>query len=263
MMRSLWISATGMNAQELQLDVISNNLANVNTVGYKKNRPDFEDLIYEIVKAPGTPIATGSMLPTGVQIGCGVEIAGTQKIHTPGTPKETGNALDMAIDKDGFFQLLAPDGSTVYTRDGSFKLDAEGRLVNSNGYIFQPEIVFPEGVTQTTITSDGVFFVELKSEPKVMQEIGRVELTKFINPAGLLSIGNNVYKETAASGAPLTGMPGNEGFGAIHQRFLEMSNVNLVDEMVNMITAQRAYEFNSKSIQTADNMLGTANGLKR
>jgi len=263
MMRSLWISATGMNAQELHLDVISNNLANVNTTSFKKSRPDFEDLVYEIVKAPGTPIATGSMLPTGVQVGCGVEIAGTQKIHTLGPLKETGNTLDMAIGGDGFFQLLAPDGSTVYARDGSFKKDADGRLVNSNGYIFQPEIVFPEDTTQTAITEGGTVNVILKGDPKVSQEIGQIELVSFINPAGLLSIGKNVYKETAASGAPVTGTPGKEGFGAISQRFLEMSNVDMIDEMVNMITAQRAYELNSKSIQTADSMLGTAASLKR
>jgi flagellar basal-body rod protein FlgG len=263
MMRALWISATGMNAQEVHLDVIANNLANVDTCGYKKSRPDFEDLVYEIVKAPGTPIATGSMLPTGVQVGCGVEVAGTQKIHTLGPIRETGNPLDMAIEGDGFFQLLAPDGSIVYTRDGSFKLDAEGRLVNSNGYIFQPEIVFPEDTTQITITEDGVVFVVLQGDPRELHEIGRIELVKFINPAGLLSLGRNVYKETAASGPPIVGTPGKRGFGSIGQRFLEMSNVDIIDEMVNMIVAQRAYELNSRSIQTADNMLGTANGLKR
>lgn len=262
MMRSLWTAATGMTGQQFNLDTIANNLANVNTAGFKKSRVDFEDLIYEVLKSPGTPVATGSVLPTGVQVGHGVAIAGTQKIHTLGNLQETQNPLDIAIAGDGFFQLLLPDGSTGYTRDGSFKMDQDGKLVTSNGHILQPEIILPPGSTQITITEDGTVSV-ITDDPKTPQEVGKIELVRFANPAGLTPIGKNIFKETVSSGDPVTGTPAMEGFGRVEQGFLELSNVNIVDEMVNMIIAQRAYELNSKAIQTGDTMLGVVATLKR
>jgi len=263
MMRSLWTAATGMAGQQFNLDTIANNLANVNTAGFKKSRVDFEDLIYEILKSPGTPIATGSVLPTGIHVGHGVSIAATQKIHSLGHLQETQNPLDIAIEGDGFFQLLLPDGSTGYTRDGSFKIDQEGKLVTSNGHILQPEIVIPAGASQITITEDGAVIVIVAGDLKTPQEVGKIELVRFANPAGLTPIGKNIFKESAASGDPVTGTPGMEGFGRLAQGFLELSNVNIVDEMVNMIIVQRAYELNSRAIQTGDAMLGIVSTLKR
>jgi len=263
MMRSLWTAATGMTGQQFNLDTIANNLANVNTAGFKKSRVDFEDLIYEVLKSPGTPIATGSVLPTGVHVGHGVAIAATQKIHSLGHLQETQNPLDIAIEGKGFFQLLLPDGSIGYTRDGSFKMDSEGKLVTSNGHILQPEIVLPADTTQITITEDGMVIVIVGNDLKTPQEVGKIELVRFANPSGLIPIGKNIFKESAASGDPVTGTPGTEGFGRIAQGFLELSNVNIVDEMVNMIIAQRAYELNSRAIQTGDAMLGIVSTLKR
>jgi flagellar basal-body rod protein FlgG len=263
MMRSLWTAATGMTGQQFNLDTIANNLANVNTAGFKKSRVDFEDLIYEVLKSPGTPIATGSVLPTGVHVGHGVAIAATQKIHSLGHLQETQNPLDIAIEGKGFFQLLLPDGSIGYTRDGSFKMDSEGKLVTSNGHILQPEIVLPADTTQITITEDGMVIVIVGNDLKTPQEVGKIELVRFANPSGLIPIGKNIFKESAASGDPVTGTPGTEGFGRIAQGFLELSNVNIVDEMVNMIIAQRAYELNSRAIQTGDAMLGIVSALKR
>jgi flagellar basal-body rod protein FlgG len=262
-MRSLWTAATGMTGQQFNLDTIANNLANVNTAGFKKSRVDFEDLIYEVLKSPGTPIATGSVLPTGIHVGHGVAIAATQKIHSLGHLQETQNPLDIAIEGKGFYQLLLPDGSTGYTRDGSFKMDSEGKLVTSNGHILQPEIVIPADTTQITITEDGTVIVIVGNDLKTPQEVGKIELVRFANPSGLTPIGKNIFKESAASGDPVTGTPGTEGFGRIAQGFLELSNVNIVDEMVNMIIAQRAYELNSRAIQTGDAMLGIVSTLKR
>lgn len=262
-MRSLWTAATGMTGQQFNLDTIANNLANVNTAGFKKSRVDFEDLIYEVLKSPGTPVATGSVLPTGVHVGHGVSIAGTQKIHTLGNLQGTHNPLDIAIEGDGFFQLLLPDGSTGYTRDGSFKMDKDGKLVTSNGHILQPEIVIPADTSQITITEDGSVSVIIGNDPKTSQEVGKIELVRFANPSGLSPIGKNIFKETAASGDPTTGTPGMEGIGRLAQYFIELSNINIVDEMVNMIIAQRAYELNSKAIQTGDSMLGIVSTLKR
>jgi flagellar basal-body rod protein FlgG len=252
-----------MTGQQFNLDTIANNLANVNTAGFKKSRVDFEDLIYEVLKSPGTPIATGSVLPTGVHVGHGVAIAATQKIHSLGHLQETQNPLDIAIEGKGFFQLLLPDGSIGYTRDGSFKMDSEGKLVTSNGHILQPEIVLPADTTQITITEDGMVIVIVGNDLKTPQEVGKIELVRFANPSGLIPIGKNIFKESAASGDPVTGTPGTEGFGRIAQGFLELSNVNIVDEMVNMIIAQRAYELNSRAIQTGDAMLGIVSALKR
>mgnify|MGYP001569053740 CR=1 FL=1 len=263
MMRSLWTAATGMTGQQFNLDTIANNIANVNTAGFKKSRADFEDLIYEVLKSPGTPVATGSVLPTGIHVGHGVAIAGTQKIHSLGNMQETQNPLDMAIDGNGFFQVLLSDGLTGYTRDGSFKSDQEGKLVTSNGYILQPEIVLPADSSQITITEDGTVTVIVGNDTGTPQEVGKIELARFANPAGLVPMGKNIFKESASSGDPITGTPGMEGIGKINQGFIELSNVNIVDEMVNMIIAQRAYELNSKAIQTGDAMLGIVATLKR
>lgn len=263
MERSLWTAATGMNAQQFHLDVIANNLANINTNGYKRDRAQFEDLLYTTLRLPGTPITGGGRIPTGVQVGHGVKVTGTQKIHLGGSLEETKNPLDIAIEGPGFFQVLLPDGEIGYTRDGSFSKDAEGKLVNANGYILQPEITIPEEATNISITEDGTVFAIMGQDMKTPEEIGRIELARFINPAGLSAWGKNILKETAASGEPITGSPGEASFGRIAQGFIEMSNVNVIEEMVNMIVAQRAYEFSSKAIQTADTMLGVISTLKR
>ncbi|MBU0567189.1 flagellar basal-body rod protein FlgG [bacterium] len=263
MMRALWAGASGMRAEQINMDVTANNLANVNTIGYKKSRADMQDLVYQTYRQPGTPVAQGAQVPTGIQVGIGTRVAAIQKIHAPGALSETGNKLDVAIaNGDGFWQVLLPDGQIGYTRDGTFKKSADGKLVTSDGYILQPEIAIPEDAVDITITEVGAVFVMLAGQMEPA-EIGSMELVKFVNPAGLSSIGRNLYVETAASGAPYTGTPGNEGFGQIAQGVIELSNVNVVDEMVHMITLQRAYELSSKAIQTADQMLGIASSLKR
>ncbi len=262
MMRSLWSSASGMKGQQLNMDNISNNLANVNTTGYKKSRVSFQDLMYQNLRQAGTPNNQGSEVPTGIQIGHGVKPGATQKMFTPGSLKATSNPLDMAIEGDGFFEVLMPDGTSAYTRDGSFSLDSQGQVVTSDGYLLQPPINIPAEATEISINEEGVvnYFEPGAEEP---QEAGQIELVDFANPAGLESIGQNLYSETAASGDPLVGLPAQDGYGAISQNFLEESNVEVVDEMVDMIAAQRAYETNSKSIQASDEMLQQANQLRR
>lgn len=263
MERSLWTAATGMNAQQFHLDVIANNLANVNTSGYKRDRAQFEDLLYATLRLPGTPITGGGKIPTGIQVGHGVKVAGTQKINSEGSLEETKNPLDISIEGQGFFQVLLPNGETGYTRDGAFSKDSDGKIVNTNGYLLQPEITIPEDATNISITEDGTVFAIMGGDMKTPEEIGKIELVRFVNPAGLSAWGKNILKETSASGEPLTGSPGEAGFGRIAQGFIEMSNVNVVEEMVNMIIAQRAYEFSSKVIQTADTMFGVISTLKR
>ncbi len=262
MMRSLWSSASGMKGQQLNVDNISNNLANVNTSGFKKSRVSFQDLMYQNMRQAGTPNNQGSEVPTGIQIGHGVKPGATQRMFTPGSLKATDNPLDMAIEGDGFFEVQLPDGSSAYTRDGSFSLDSQGQVVTSDGYLLQPPINIPAEATEIAINEEGVvsYYEPGVDEP---QEAGQIELVDFANPAGLESIGQNLYSETAASGDPLIGLPAQEGFGSINQKFLEESNVEVVDEMVNMIAAQRAYETNSKSIQASDEMLQQANQLRR
>ena len=260
MMRALYSAATGMMAQQTNMDVISNNLANVNTVGFKHSRADFQDLMYQEMRPAGAAVADGVTTPTGLEIGLGVKPAATETMFDPGSIQITGNALDTAIQGNGFYQVLLPDGSTGYTRDGSFKMDSQGKLVNSDGYAIQPEITIPSG-SQVSIGADGTVSVVQGSNTQP-QTIGKIALTNFSNPAGLEHIGGNNFKETAASGAPVTGTAGQNGFGTLAQGSLEMSNVQIVQEMVNMITAQRAYETNSKAIQTADQMLATANQLR-
>jgi flagellar basal-body rod protein FlgG len=262
MMRSLYTAASGMSGQQFNIDTIANNLANVNTAGFKKSRADFQDLLYQSIRYAGTPVTSGAQIPTSIEVGHGVRPVATQKIFTHGTPKSTENPLDLAIEGDGFFQILLPDGTIAYTRDGAFKKDGEGRLVTSDGFYLEPEIIIPEEAVEIAIGADGTVAVKLagESEPQV---IGQIELARFINPAGLQSMGRNLYLATAASGVPTVGTPGMDGLGSIAQGFLEMSNVQVVEEMVNMITSQRAYEVNSRAIQAADEMLQTANNLRR
>ena len=262
MMRGLYTSSTGMTAQQLNIDVISNNLANVNTTGFKKSRADFQDLMYQTITRAGTTSATGEELPVGIQAGLGTKPVAVFKVFTQGNYQETGNELDMAIEGDGFFQVLLSDGSTGYTRSGAFKLDSNGNIVTSDGYALQPAINIPSDTTQITITADGTVSVIQAGQP-TSTPVGNIELASFSNPAGLDAIGRNLFKETDASGAATTAAPGSDGIGTISQGFLEMSNVSVVEEMVNMIVGQRAYEANSKSVQTCDEMLKTANQLKR
>ena len=262
MIRSLWTSATGMQAQALNLDVIANNLANVNTAGFKKSRAEFQDLLYETLRPAGTSSSQDTQVPTGIQIGHGTRPSTVLKIFSQGSMENTKNELDLAIEGDGFFQIILPNGETAYTRDGSFKLDSDGRIVNSDGFALEPEISIPSDALSISVGIDGTVSV-LQAGDSTPSEIGTIELARFVNPAGLISTGRNLYITSEASGDEMTGTPGEDGLGSIAQGFLEMSNVSVVDEMVSMITAQRAYEVNSKSIQTADEMLQMANNIKR
>ena len=262
MMRSLWSAATGMQAQTLNIDVISNNLANVSTSGFKKSRADFQDLLYQTLRSPGVSSSADTQVPTGIQVGLGVRPAATQKMFSEGDFSHTENQLDMAIEGNGFFQVTQPNGDIAYTRAGTFKLDSDGRIVTSDGYPLEPEITIPADATSVSIGSDGTVTAILPGQTQP-SSVGNIELASFINPAGLNNIGRNLYTQSAASGDPTTGTPGEDNFGSIAQGYLEMSNVSVVDEMVNMITAQRAYETNSKTIQASDEMLQTANNLRR
>jgi flagellar basal-body rod protein FlgG len=264
MMRSLWTAASGMTGQQFNIDTIANNLANVNTTGFKQMRADFEDLLYQTQVLAGTPATEATVIPTGVQVGHGVKPAATQKIFTQGALQSTGNTADLAIEGEGFFRVLQYDGTYGYTRDGSFKIDSNGQLVSSNGYKLMPEIVLPEGFVNDSlsISQDGRVTVKVAGSDDPI-EVGQIEIFRFVNPAGLESIGENLLKVTNASGEPIPGRPGFEGMGKTLQKFLEMSNVSVVKEMVNMIVAQRAYELNSRAIQTSDSMLATATSLKR
>ncbi len=262
MIRSLWTAATGMTAQQLNLDVIANNLANVNTTGFKRSRVDFQDMLYQTIRSAGSTEAQGVQVPTGIQVGLGTKPAAIQKIFSQGDFQQTGNPLDVVIEGDGFFQVSMPNGNIGYTRDGCFKMDSQGRIVTSDGYPLQPEITIPAEATNVSIGSDGTVTVNLPGQTQP-QEIGQIQLVKFINPGGLSSIGKNLFIPTASSGDPTSGSPGLNGFGTLAAGFIEMSNVNVVEEMVNMIVAQRAYEVNSKSIQAADEMLNMANNMRR
>jgi flagellar basal-body rod protein FlgG len=262
MIRALWTAATGMEAQQMNVDVISNNLANVNTTGFKKSRIDFQDLLYTTLKAAGTESASGIQIPTGIQVGNGVRTVSTQKLFSQGDFAQTSNPLDVVIEGDGFFQVLQPDGSTAYTRDGAFKVDSEGKLVTSDGFVIQPEITIPTDATEITIGMDGTVSTTIVGQD-APTTVGQIEIAKFMNPAGLKSIGKNLFAVTDASGSVVTGIPGTEGRGTVLQGFLEMSNVKVVEEMVNMIIAQRAYEVNSKAVQTGDQLLQMAAALHR
>jgi len=262
MLRSLWTAASGMQAQALNIDVISNNLANVNTAGFKRSRTDFQDLLYENVRTPGAASSSDTEVPTGIQIGHGTRPAAVQRIFIEGSLQHTKNELDMAIEGDGFFQILQPNGEVAYTRSGAFKMDSDGRMVTSDGFLLEPEISIPSDSRAISIGTDGTVSV-LQSGSNEPTEVGTIELVKFINPSGLNGIGRNLYLENSASGDPVIGTAGTDGFGSISQGYIEMSNVSVVDEMVNMIAAQRAYEISSKSIQASDDMLQMANNLKR
>jgi len=262
MMRALWTAGTGMAAQQANIDVVSNNLANVNTTGFKKSRADFQDLMYQTVRQAGSTTGPDTQLPTGVQIGLGVRQVATQKIYTAGTLQQTGNSLDVAIEGDGFFQITMPDGTLAYTRDGSFKKDSTGRVVTSEGYLLEPAITIPDTATEVSISSTGVVTATMPGQT-TPQELGQIQIARFVNPAGLESIGRNLLKETAASGAPTVSNPGADGAGTLVQKYLEMSNVQVVEEMINMIVAERAYQMNSKAITTADEMLEQAANLRR
>lgn len=254
MMRSLWIAKTGMEAQQTQLDNISNNLANVATNGYKRSHAVFEDLVYQSMRQSGANSTEQTVLPTGLQVGLGVRPVATARIYTQGNLQQTSNNLDLAIKGDGFFQIQMPDGTTAYTRDGSFQLDANGQMVTSNGYTVLPGITIPTNAQSLTIGNDGTVSVTLPGQA-TPQSVGQLQLASFVNPAGLDPKGQNLFAETAASGTPNTGAPSNNGMGALQQGFVETSNVNVVEELVQMIQTQRAYELNSKAVQTSDQML--------
>jgi flagellar basal-body rod protein FlgG len=261
MIRSLFTAATGMAAQQLEQDVVANNLANVNTVGFKKSRANFQDLMYQIFSKAGATSSTGIQLPAGIEVGMGVKPISTQKIFGQGDYQQTGNAFDWAIEGDGFFQIDDGNGGTAYTRAGSFKLNKDGNICNSEGLLLSPTINIPPGTVVVTVDKSGQ--ITATDSKGTMTQIGQLQIATFINPAGLSSMGRNLFNKTDASGDASVGNPAIDGKGTISQYFLEMSNVNVIDEMVKMITGQRAYEINSKSIQTADNMLGIINSLKR
>jgi flagellar basal-body rod protein FlgG len=262
MIRALYSSSSGMQAQQLNLDTIANNLANVNTTGFKRSRVDFADLLYQTFKAPGTSAASGSQVPTGVQVGHGSRPVATQRIFSQGDFQQTENPLDMVIEGDGFFEVSRPDGTTAYTRSGAFKKDGTGRVVNSDGFVLSPAIVIPPDAKALTIGSDGTVSVILAGQTAA-QTIGTIQIAQFVNPAGLSAIGRNLYVPSPASGNAVTGTPGTQGLGTLTAGFLELANVKVVEEMVGMITSQRAYEANSKAIQTSDDMLQISNNLKR
>lgn len=254
MMRSLWISKTGLDAQQSQLDIISNNLANVSTNGFKRQRGVFEDLLYQTMRQPGANSSQQTMVPAGLQLGTGVRPVANGRIFVQGTLSQTGNPLDLAVNGQGFFQVQMPDGSTGYTRDGAFQVDAQGQVVNANGFPLQPAITIPANATGITVGQDGTVSVRVPGQT-ASQNVGTIQLVSFVNPQGLQSQGGNVFAETAASGTATPNTPGTNGLGLINQGYTETSNVNVVEELVSMIQTQRAYEINSKAIQTSDQML--------
>ncbi len=262
MIRALWTAASGMQAQQMNIDVVANNLANVNTTGFKKSRADFQDLMYQTLKTTGAPSSSSTQVPTGIQIGLGAKPAAVTKIFTAGNINQTGSDLDLAIEGDGFFQIQTPDGATAYSRAGAFKKDSQGRVVNSDGYPLIPEIVIPANATKISVGNDGTVSV-MQGGQTTPTNIGTIQLANFSNPAGLSSSGHNLYQPTDSSGTATTGTAGQNGIGTLSQGFLEMSNVSVMEEMVNMIVGQRAYEINSKAVQAADEMLQQANNLRR
>lgn len=251
---ALYVSKTGLTAQDTQLTTVANNLSNASTVGFKRDRAVFEDLLYQIQRQPGAQTTEQTQLPSGLQLGTGVRVAGTQKEFTAGSLEITNNNLDLAIDGRGFLQILQPDGTMAYTRDGQLHLNGDGELVNANGLLMQPAITVPENVSSITIGTDGTVsaFIRGETDPQVL---GDIQTADFVNPGGLQAIGGNLFVETPASGDPLIGTPGENGLGQMKQGMLENSNVDVVEEMVSMITTQRAYEMNSKVVSTADQML--------
>jgi flagellar basal-body rod protein FlgG len=261
MLKALNTSATGMQAQQTNMEVISNNIANVGTAGFKKSRAEFEDLMYQTIKEPGQATGANSVSPTGVQTGLGVRTASVQKDFTFGSSQVTKNPLDIQIEGPGFFQIQTPDGQIAYTRDGSFKRDPQGKIIDKNGNVLLPEITIPANSSGIEISSAGEVRI-ITSENQTPQQIGQLDIVNFVNPAGLKAMGKNLFNLTPASGQPITTRPGLGGTGFLAQGQLEGSNVNIADEMVNMITAQRFYEMNSKAIQAADEMLKSINNLR-
>jgi len=255
MIRSLWVARTGLDAQQTQLDVIANNLANVSTNGYKRGRAVFEDLLYQTLRQPGAQSSQQTQIPSGLQLGTGVRPVSTARIFTQGNIQKTDNALDIGIQGDGFFQILLPDGTTAYTRDGSFQKDNQGQIVTANGYPLQPNITIPANALTVTIANDGTVSI---TQPGVTAptQIGNIQLANFVNSGGLQSIGQNLFLETASSGTPTPNAPGSNGAGVLNQGYVETSNVNVAEELVTMIQTQRAYELNSKVVSTSDAMLG-------
>jgi len=262
MIRALWTAASGMQALQKSIDVVANNLANVNTTGFKRSRADFQDLMYQNFKSMGAPATNTTQVPTGIQIGLGTRIAAVSKIFAAGDFTQTGNELDIAIEGDGFFQITMPDGTTGYSRAGAFKRDSTGQIVTSDGNPLSPSITIPSNATKINIGSDGTVSVQQAGQTAATT-VGNIQLASFSNPAGLSSQGKNIYMPTDASGAATQGSPGQNGIGTISQGLLEMSNVSVSEEMVNMIVGQRAYEINSKAVTASDEMLQTANNMKR
>lgn len=254
MFSSLWVAKTGLDAQQTRMDVISNNLANANTTGYKSARASFQDLVYQNLRQPGGQTTEQTQAPAGLMLGTGVRVVGSEKLFTQGNIEQTGNSLDVAIQGRGFLQVTMPDGSIAYTRDGSLHMDQNGQIVTANGYAVDPAISVPANAQSITIGSDGTISVSVPGQAAT-QQIGTVQLADFINPAGLQPNGDNLYLETASSGSPQIGQPGLNGLGTLAQGALESSNVNVVEQMVNMIETQRTYEMNSKAVSAADSML--------
>lgn len=262
MIRALGIAASGMGAQQNRIDTVANNLANANTAGFKRSRIDFQDLMYQQSRPAGATLESGGQVPVGFDQGLGVRSAATQRIFLQGSVEQTDNPLDVCVQGDGFFQVTMPDGSAGYSRDGSFKRDSSGNLVTSDGYVLNPAITIPSNATGVVIGSDGKISVTVTGQT-TPQDVGQLQLARFPNPAGLMAGGRNIYVETGASGAATSGTPGSDGLGTLQQGYLEGSNVKVVDEMVAMITAQRAYEINARVIQGADQMMGILGELKR
>ncbi|RMD87322.1 MAG: flagellar basal-body rod protein FlgG [Candidatus Dadabacteria bacterium] len=262
MIKSLFTAATGMRAQELNINVIANNLANVNTTGFKKSRAEFQDLVYQTITEPGAPTSDSTRNPSGIQVGLGTKTSAVKQVFSQGDLKSTGNQLDIAIEGEGFFQVTLPDGTLAYTRAGAFQLDENGQVVTADGFVVEPAITIPPDALSVTIGQDGVVNVLQPGSPTPTQ-VGQFQLTRFQNPAGLKQIGKNLLLETQSSGTPTTGTPGENGMGRLAQGFLESSNVSVVEEVVNMIQAQKAYESSSKAINTADQMIQQALNVKR
>lgn len=254
MLRSLYISKTGMDSSQFKLDVVTNNLANTNTTAFKKGRANFNDLMYQVVRQPGSQSSQNTMLPTGLLVGTGSTPVATERIFTQGNPQQTSNSFDLDINGRGFFNVQQPDGTIAYTRDGTFHTNDQGQLVTSLGFLVDPAITVPQGAQNFSVSSDGIVTVKMPDQT-APQQIGQLQISDFINPQGLESIGNNMYLETAASGTPTTGNPTADGLGTIMQGYLEASNVNVTEELINMIEAQRSYELNSRGVKTSDEML--------
>jgi len=254
MIRSLWIAKTGLQGQQARLDTITNNLANVSTNGFKRTRAVFSDLLYQTERQPGAPSSAQTNLPSGLQFGTGTQVVASERLHTQGNLEETGNSKDVAIDGKGFFAVQMPDGSTAYTRDGSLQIDQNGQLVTASGFVIEPGITIPENALSIDIAVDGTVSVTQPGDGS-SKSVGQLQLSNFINPTGLQSVGDNLYRETTASGPRNDSTPGTNGAGLLRQRYIETSNVNVVEEMVNMIATQRSYEINSKAVETSDQML--------